>query len=1012
MDLASLLTTLGRLEDLPRLVAALGHEARWEEAPDAPWLRPPLSGGCKPRAALVGRRGDFPWYGIAADEARRTTHAFARRLATWGQVGGVLGIAPRARRLAAAIAFGDCPLLELSLEAPDRLSLACLERLGGITTEGPLAYASRAAEVLGGQAVGRRFFRQFRVTLERLTDAMPAACGADDRRSLALLQLTRVLFLYLVQSKGWLDGRGDFLARSVDACLMRKRGIQRDLLRPLFFGTLNRPAAERGRVPREFGQIPFLNGGLFEPHPLERRWPADLPNPIWRDAFDLLFERFHFTADETGRAGAIAPDMLGRVFEGLMESATRRRNGTFYTPATLVQGLVQGGLTALISEQLGCSESRAERHLSERSAAARRTLRCVTLLDPAVGSGAFLLGALELLTTLHADQRSSTSMRRRILRHNLFGVDLDPTAVRLTELRLWLAVIADDPATHAARVRPLPNLDCLIRQGDSLLDPIGAWTGARPPPREVSLALARLRQELVTAVGPDKRALARELRRVETRAFGECLDAAEAQLGARIKSCLDQAREHNLFGDRHGLEAHNRADILRLRTELRELRQIRRRFRRDSALPWFHYQSHFADVFAHGGFDLVVGNPPWVRAEQLAPAYRARLAGRYRWWRSGVRRGFANRPDLSLAFLERGWELLRPGGACALLLPAKLATATYATHARHALAGQATLRAVADLTGRPEAAFDATVYPLALVATKSPPPAGHRVRSTIAVCEPGSMAQRDLGGGAPWVLARDPLLHALRELAPHEPRLGDRLACHLGVKTGANDLFLNPPGDIEPAVLRWAVRGRDVRPFRAERSVQLLWPYDGKGRLLATLPPRAADHLAPHTERLRTRADYVGGVPWTLFRTGPASAPYRVIWGDLARRLTAVPLVGGEAASSIPLNTCYLAALPDSETALRLSAWLNTTWMRAAARMVATPAAGGFARFNAQVVAGLPLPDWVLRDDELGQLAENGAAGCDVQEDLDDLTAARLNLSPSGKTALTDVVGVLAHDRR
>ena len=84
----------------------------------------------------------------------------------------------------------------------------------------------------------------------------------------------------------------------MEQCLAHKRRIHRDLLRPLFFGTLNRPRAQRSRVAALFGSIPFLNGGLFEPHPLERRFRADIPNPVWRDAFDQLFERFHFTVTE------------------------------------------------------------------------------------------------------------------------------------------------------------------------------------------------------------------------------------------------------------------------------------------------------------------------------------------------------------------------------------------------------------------------------------------------------------------------------------------------------------------------------------------------------------------------------------------------------------------------------------------------------------------------------------------------------------------------------------------
>ncbi len=1002
MVIAGTLAALHRLEDLPELVLALGHEPVWEELPLPGWLELAVETSPVARAAVVGRAGEFKWFGVEAVDPAAGARAIARRLIARGRVGGVLALSRPQQALAIAIAFADAPCIECALEQPDRLTLTRLERLRCAPVAGTLGFAARAADALGAEAVGRRFFRRFQAVLEGMSGALPRTCPPDDRHAWALLQLTRVLFLYFVQSKGWLDGSPDFLAREVDRCLGRGRRLQRDLLRPLFFGTLNRPAGQRSRLTRALGRIPFLNGGLFEPHPLERRWPADLPNAVWREAFDSLFERFDFTADEAGRPGLVAPDMLGRVFEGVMEPGLRRRSGTFYTPAPLVLSLVRAGLIAVLADRLGCPESRAERYLAERSAPARRALRDITVLDPAAGSGAFLLGALELLTELEAGDQTIAGVRRRVLRRSLFGVDLNPAAVRLTELRLWLAVIAGDRAAEAESVEPLPNLDCLVRQGDSLLDPAGSWPGGRLGSPTEARTLARLRRDLVAAVGPDKRALARELRRMEGRAFAAALDAAEAALDAGIAERLGDARMPTLFGERRGLDAALRAELRRFRAERRVVRSARRRFRREGELPWFHYQSQFADVFARGGFDLVVGNPPWVRAEELSPDRRQQLAARYRWWRGGSGAGFAHRPDLALAFLERAWELTRPGGVVAFLVPAKLATAQYAARARHALAAQATIRAAADLTAQPEAAFDATVYPLALVAGKSPPPEDHRVRTRLAPSRspmPAGVLQRELAGGRAWPLAAGPALAALEAMAEH-PRLGDRFICHLGVKTGANDLFLDPPDTVEPALVRWAIRGRDLAPFRAARVRRLLWTCDETGRRLDLLPEGARAYLARHAHRLRARADDAGGPAWTLFRTAAAAAPYRVVWADLARRLTAAALADGAARDQIPLNSCYVAVAPDAATALRLAAWLNSTWARAAARLAAPPAANGFGRFTAHVVAGLPLPDAALGDPALSDLALAGAMGDDVQPELDAHTARLLALTPAAAEAL------------
>ena len=206
------------------------------------------------------------------------------------------------RRLILTVALDPPPTLELSLDQPDPASIAALDpdcRSPGDLP--PLEAAARLAELLTIEPLGTRFFRQFKQTFEEFRDALPPGPPAEDRAHLALLQLTRVLFLYFVQSKGWLDGRGDFLARAVDDCLQRRRPLHRDLLRPLFFGALNRRRRSAAQRQDDSAGCPFLNGGLFEPHALERRWKVDMPTPAWRDAFDTLFERFHFTTREGER---------------------------------------------------------------------------------------------------------------------------------------------------------------------------------------------------------------------------------------------------------------------------------------------------------------------------------------------------------------------------------------------------------------------------------------------------------------------------------------------------------------------------------------------------------------------------------------------------------------------------------------------------------------------------------------------------------------------------------------
>jgi hypothetical protein len=1001
MDLRSSLGSIQSVADLPQLVAALGHQPAWEALPSDAWSQ---RASRSFSVTMVGQTGAVPWLAIESAAPERDAVMLARRISRSGRVALVLALNPSDRRLAAAVAFDQCPAIELELGTPDEEAVVSLGRLAGAGEGGPLAFAARAADALSAEPVGRRFFREFRVTLERMAAGVPGTIPTDDRHAMVLLQLTRVLFLYFIQAKGWLAGRDRFLADQVDRCLSRGRRIHRDLLQPLFFGTLNQPPSLRSRSAQQFGPIPFLNGGLFEPHPLERRYRSDIPNPLWRDAFDGLFERFHFTIAEGGHSGSVAPDMLGRVFEGVMAPETRRASGTFYTPASLVDRVLEAALRAMLVTRLGCTDTEAERQLRCPDRQVTRILTSITVLDPAVGSGAFLLSALNRLSVFGSPGISAAARRRQVLQRNLFGVDRNAAAVRLTELRLWLAVIAEDPADRPDRVSPLPNLDCLIRQGDSLVDPIRLEldSGEKRPHPELAAELSCLRREVIGAAGPLKRSLVRRLRAVEARALANSLDEAESRHRSAIAECLRQARTKDLFGHRRGLDRELQGRLAELRLALRGLRQAQRRLLREGEVPWFHYQSHFADVFARGGFDLIVGNPPWLRSEAIPAAMRKQLSGRYRWWRP-QRRTYGNCPDLAVAFLERALELCAPGGVVGMLVPAKVATAAYGSAARHALASSTTLHVLADLTGTAEADFQATVYPLALVTSKSNAPGDHQVRTALPLSG-GRLRQSDLRGGGPWILAPRGLHELLAEFEHDHPALGETISCHLGVKTGLNRVFLNPPPDLESEVLRWAIRGRDLRAFRCHYQVRLLWSHDTLGQPLRHLPPSAREYLETHEAALRSRRDYQGGPYWTIFRARPAVARYRVVWSDLARRLTAAALVSRHDLQRIPLNSCYVAPAVSAMRAHAVAAWLNATWIRAIARAGAVPASGGFARFNARVVARLPLPSSALTDPALARLARVARSGVAVQEDLDDLVARHLGLSSSAQKKLRAVV--------
>jgi hypothetical protein len=203
-------------------------------------------------------------------------------------------------------------------------------------------------------------------------------------------------------------------------------------------------------------------------------------------------------------------------------------------------------------------------------------------------------------------------------------------------------------------------------------------------------------------------------------------------------------------------------------------------------------------------------------------------------------------------------------------------------------------------------------------------------------------------GGGPWILLAG-AERIRRRLRTSFPTVADRWVPQLGVKTGADDLFLI---DRQCAGARPAIRGRDIAAWRCKPVRYVLWTHGADGAPLDRLPRELAEQLSGHEDRLRGRSDYRGGPPWQLFRTGLAFARHRVIWPDLGRRLSAaVPAPDG-----VPLNTVYGIATRDAADAAALAALLNSRWITGLARLVADPARGGFRRFNAGVVRGLPVP--------------------------------------------------------
>lgn len=942
----------------------------------------------------IGSLAALPVWSSAGPSAAAARQA--RMLARMGRPGLLLATDPERRRWTLAVSLQPVRLTVLSAGDIDALPLRRLARAAVVLRPTPLEQAIAFAEALDVDAAGRRTFRLLHELLERAVGLLPQTVARDDRHAWALAQITRLLFLRFVESEGWLDNNRRFLAETFDRCLREGRDPTRRLLHPLFFGTLNRPANQRSRYARSFGAIPFLNGGLFEQHETERRHRMHLPADYWRDAFSALVDRVDVTLDASVEDGRVTPELLGRVFEGVMHPLERRESGSFFTPPALVDAMVREALVCHLAQRVRQSEAAIEASLDAPDPAMLQLLLDVTVLDPAVGSGAFLVGAL---ARLHGPGPRDPARVRFLVTRRLFGIDRHPGAVRLCELRLWLEVLRAMRGRAPSMLPPLPNLDAAIRAGDALIDPLGRQVTLRTDARRIAAA----QRTLLRSHSAAKRVAQADARRAERAVMIDALKDQEERLDATIMAILSRARAPTLFGDRSGATPASRRELADTRRQRRQVRMEHRRLLRDATATPFALAAAFAPVMTRrGGFDLVAANPPWVRAERLTQATRDALSAGYRWWRGGANPGWRHLPDLSVAFIERGFQLLAPGGTLVFLAPSKLMTAGYAGACRAALVAQSTIHRVADLGNDTRAGFEATTYPFALITSRRAPSPDHQVRLGLTRDAP-SQPQACWDGAAPWLVAPPVVQRLVERLRHQHPVLGDGVRPQLGVKTGFNNAFLAPPEELHQWC-RPAVRGRDVQPFTAAPRLMLLWPADARGVPWKQLPAPVAAHLDAHLSRLQRRADQLTGPWWQLFRTTAATARHRVIWRDLAPELQAAVLTDPAA---VPLNSCYVAAMRSSLDAATLAAWLNATPIRVLCRLGAEPAAGGCARFASRVIAALPLPRCVLGDPILAELTSR-AADHNIQQELDDRVAHILGLSRNEQEMLRGV----AADRR
>lgn len=958
--------TLQTAEDFARLVARLGRRsesidgAQLEEFPDE--LR-----GVFRRVRRLDPKGRSCWWLVEAsaldDAMARGLERFVRAESKRCISGAAVIVAVGGARLGLWVALSEEPSVGVWRGKATALDARAAEVWSALLTGNePAAAAMRAHRLLRKREVTRIFFRKVSGSLREISASWSGLTvdDAEVRHSLSVTLLCRLMFLYFVQEKGWLDGDLGFMAATVldpDA-----EDLYRSRLHPLFFEMLSVSDGHR-RVSRP--GVPFLNGGLFERSSSERANPElSLCDESLRSFVGEVLERFRFVGRERDDVVGIDPEMLGTVFEELMGAEQRGSSGTFYTPPRLVSECVTDAISALLRERLG-------EHLFVRlmdgspiSEPERATiaghLSALRVLDPAMGSGAFLLGALEFLVGLwqRVSDDDAAVLIRRVIGSNLYGVDLSAPAVTIAELRLWLTLVAALPDS-IRDVEPLPNLGHHIRQGNSLFGTsvVAQLDGIRLDASSVR-RLEEASEHYAHAHGSSKVCADKERREAE-RALAEEMLAATVERAERDLRDFDAARGQDLFGRSRSLSVAEERDRAGLEVAVERAHAATIEARRGGHGIAFDFHIAFAPVLASGGFDAVIGNPPWVRLSKVEPTVRKRVRAAYRWMNGSGGRGFGVQPDLSIAFVERSVRLLKDGGVLSLVVPGKVFTAGYGARLRAGLRASTTPLRLRDLATGEVVHFSADAFPAVLVARKG------AVRDALVRVDDGGgrsgvASVQDLAvdedPGSPWPLLDSASMRAYRALISSVPSLGAARTIRLGIKTGANRLFVDVDSPSE--FVRPALRGADINAMGAAPSSTLLFCHSpATGVALPTVHASAQEHFERNRSTLLGRADARRDDPlWKIHRVYPESLGHRVAWRDIGERLDAVYLPPVLEGGPLVLNSAYLVRVDDVRQGLRLAAWLCSIPARFSAAVTAERALGGYRRFMARNVAGVPVP--------------------------------------------------------
>jgi type I restriction-modification system DNA methylase subunit len=538
--------------------------------------------------------------------------------------------------------------------------------------------------------------------------------------------LNRIMFLYFIQKRGCFDGNKNFMADFWDTYKSKFKGKNKfhtDWLNTLFFEALCNPPwlyKEKnylGMFNEVLKNAPYLNGGLFERNDLDNTGWA-IPDSLFDDIFEF-FESFNFTVEESTPLDidiAINPEMLGNIYEHLVNIEERQEQkgaGIFYTPKAEIELMIRRALVEFLYTKTGIKKDNIYYFIFEEDIEIRNLfnryeaekilheLDGIFILDPACGSGHYLIVAVKILYSLKEKLRKYLKKehlgkyeeKKKIIERNIYGNDIKEWAVEIAKLRLWLELFVDAEWDKLQSYSEpiLPNLKFKIRVGDSLIQRIG---NQLVPLRKVKSIIQHRRDDLKYLI--KKKHYVYESGSIkeysqtinwEKKILQNALTEMEIRLSQKLHNLkVKQQRLGREWSSEREYTKKQYKVITEIENELREVKRFKNELNKLKEPPMI-WDLAFAEVFAKkNGFDIVIANPPYVRHEKIEDftgfyskkEYKDKLIeqtikdwsydyeGKLR-FRPGssthpITGNFPQKSDLYVYFYLKGLKLLNPNG--------------------------------------------------------------------------------------------------------------------------------------------------------------------------------------------------------------------------------------------------------------------------------------------------------------------------------------------------------------